>query len=132
MKLKRAKVGIAVAVVIVGASFVAIATKSLPDAGIFCDLHGLTDTQREEQRALRQKLDAAVAERHELADGFSFRVATDRMSGEELMRWVGLERHCCPFLRFDIEMEPHQGATWLRLTGGPGVKEFILAEMARG
>jgi hypothetical protein len=132
MKLTHAKFGIAVAGMVVGASLVAIATKSPPDGGIFCNLHGLTDAQREEQRMLRQKLDAAVQEQHELADGFSFRVATDRMSGEELMRWVGLERVCCPFLRFDIEMEPHQGATWLRLTGGPGVKEFILTEMARG
>jgi hypothetical protein len=131
MKITRAKVGIGLAAVLVGASLVAIATKSLPDAGIFCDLHGLSDAQRDEQRTLRQKLDAAVSERHELADGYSFRVATDRMSGEELMHWVGLERRCCPFLRFEIEMEPHQGATFLRLTGGPGVKEFIQAEMGQ-
>jgi hypothetical protein len=129
MRLTRAKVSIGIGALALGASFAAFAMKSTGDAGIFCDLHGLTESQREEQRALRGKLEGAIAEQHELADGFAYRLATDRMSGEELMRWIGLERRCCPFLRFEVEMEPHAGATWFRLTGGPGVKEFIRAEM---
>jgi hypothetical protein len=46
-----------------------------------------------------------------------------------LMRWIDLERRCCPFLRFVVEIEPDHGPTWLRLTGGPGVKDFPRAEV---
>lgn len=37
----------------------------------------------------------------------------------------GLERLCCPFLRFLVEVEPNSGPLWMRLTGREGAKEFL-------
>ena len=42
-----------------------------------------------------------------------------------IAEWIGLERACCPFLRFALDVEPNIGAVWLRLTGTARVKEFI-------
>ncbi|MBA2392489.1 MAG: hypothetical protein H0V70_07050 [Ktedonobacteraceae bacterium] len=39
--------------------------------------------------------------------------------------YIANERLCCPFLHFTVEIEPHGGPFWLRLTGGEGVKEYI-------
>jgi hypothetical protein len=46
-----------------------------------------------------------------------------------LAEWVRLERKCCPFFTFAIEVEGVTGATWLTLSGPPGVKEFIRLEL---
>jgi hypothetical protein len=43
--------------------------------------------------------------------------------------WVALERRCCPFFGFAIEVEPDGGPIWLSLTGDEGVKDFIRLEI---
>jgi len=43
--------------------------------------------------------------------------------------FISLERLCCPFLRFSLEVEPEGGPIWLRLTGREGVKAFIREEV---
>jgi len=49
--------------------------------------------------------------------------------------WFVLEHACCPFLRLEVILEPVLEGYWLRLSGGPGVKEFLadagLAQSAR-
>jgi hypothetical protein len=44
-------------------------------------------------------------------------------------QFIALERLCCPFFGFGIEVEPEGGAVWLSLTGREGVKPFIMAEI---
>jgi hypothetical protein len=48
----------------------------------------------------------------------------------QLAEWISFERKCCPFFKFEIELEPESGPVWLSLTGRAGVKEFILAAFA--
>jgi hypothetical protein len=43
-------------------------------------------------------------------------------------RWASYERRCCPFFVFELELGPDEGPLWLRVTGGPGIKEFIWSE----
>ena len=38
---------------------------------------------------------------------------------------LSMERLCCPFMRFTIEIEPQQAPFWLHLTGPEGVKDFL-------
>jgi hypothetical protein len=46
----------------------------------------------------------------------------------QLAEWISLERRCCPFLEFALEWKQDDSVS-VRLTGQPGVKEFIAAEM---
>jgi hypothetical protein len=69
----------------------------------------------------------AVQERRELADGYAFRFAPDRLDG--VMRFVVNERRCCPFLEFGITISPADGPVWLRLTGPEGTRAFLEAEL---
>jgi hypothetical protein len=39
------------------------------------------------------------------------------------------DRLCCRFLRHELVSEPYEGMTWLRLTGEPGVKDFIRTDV---
>ena len=46
-----------------------------------------------------------------------------------LAEFVSLERRCCPFLTFAIELDAEGGGLWLRMTGPAGVKEFLTLEL---
>ena len=43
----------------------------------------------------------------------------------ELAQLVSLERRCCPFLRFNIRVEPGNGPVWLEISGPRGTKDFL-------
>jgi hypothetical protein len=45
-------------------------------------------------------------------------------------RFIANERKCCPFLHIEVEIAPGAGPMWLRLTGPPGTRELIEAELA--
>jgi hypothetical protein len=64
----------------------------------------------------------------EPSDGFGFRLAADPALFQQAAEWISLERRCCPFVRFALEWRVDE-SVWVRLTGGPGVKEVIAAEM---
>ena len=95
-----------------------------PGPPIACDLSAIPAEARPRHASLLRSLAAKTRERRELGDGFAFRFDTDSGTLTELAEWIGLERRCCPFLRFTIDVEPG-GALWLRLTGDGGVKAFV-------
>lgn len=48
---------------------------------------------------------------------------------ERVLEFVRLERQCCPFVRFEIAIEPNDGPATLRLCGGDDVKQFVRTEL---
>ena len=64
-----------------------------------------------------------------LPDGVALRFApaADRLAA--LAAFVDLERRCCAFLRFRLTVEPGEGPIWLELTGPPGTRDFLAAEL---
>jgi len=94
---------------------------------IACDLGAFSAAQRERHSALLGRLTGSVLDTQELRDGYAYRFAPEARTLAELGEWISLERACCPFLRFSLEVEPNRGPVWLRLTGSPAVKEFVAA-----
>ena len=89
-----------------------------------CNVDALTPAQRRRSGALLEGLSAAIVETVELTDGYAFRYEPE-VSLEEIGAWLALERMCCPFFRFQLEVDGAAGPVWLRLTGPAGVKEFL-------
>ena len=86
---------------------------------------------RERRAAVRQALETAPFEqRTELPDGYLFRFTSEAGLIERLATFVELERGCCPFLTFAIEVSENHGPVALRLTGPPGTKEFLGGALA--
>jgi hypothetical protein len=79
--------------------------------------------------ATARQLFRAVIDVRELPDGYAFRLPNDADTLRKAAEFVSLERLCCPFLGFALEVEPKGGPVWLRLTGREGVKEFIREEV---
>jgi hypothetical protein len=83
--------------------------------------------RRAHQELIRRLVSDAVQSLTELPDGVAFRFAADAF--DAVVRFLALERLCCPFLTFTLEITPARGALWLRLTGPEGVTEFLQAEL---
>lgn len=95
---------------------------------IACDMTVLSGAQREGHLALSRELFSNRKEIRELSNGYEI-----RLDGPNAIlkaaEFVALEKLCCPFLNFSIEVEVENGPVWLRLTGREGVKEFIREEI---
>ena len=65
-----------------------------------------------------------------LPDGVALRFAPQPDRLATLATFIDLERRCCAFLHFRLTVEPGgAGAIWLELTGPPGTREFLAAEL---
>jgi hypothetical protein len=64
-----------------------------------------------------------------LPDGVALRFAAGPESLAMLATFIDLERRCCAFLRFQLTVEAGDGPVWLTLTGRPGTRAFLEAEL---
>jgi hypothetical protein len=92
----------------------------------------LDASQRERQHLLMKRFRAALQETESLGDGYAFRLPADTATILDVAEFITIERLCCPFLRFELEIGPAGSPAWLRLTGRAGVKEFIETEFGAG
>ncbi len=67
----------------------------------------------------------AVQEVRELPDGYAFRLPGDSAMLMTIAEDLTIERLCCPFLRFTLDLEPAGGPIWLSFTGPEGTKAFL-------
>jgi hypothetical protein len=96
---------------------------------IVCDLNALTPEEHDRRQIVLGVIARTIIGRSD-ANGFELSFDAARLDLAALGEWIALERRCCPFLHFRLDIEP-AGKTALALTGGPGVKEFLRAEMSR-
>jgi arsenate reductase len=95
-----------------------------------CDMSALLPDQRQSHLANSRELFSQIQEVRELPHGYGFRLATGPDLLVKMAEFVSLEKLCCPFLHFSIEVEPDDGPVWLHLTGREGVKAFIREEIS--
>ena len=94
-----------------------------------CDLLAFDAAERDRHRELLQRLRTDESEVIEFQDGYRFRMNGGRVSFRDAAEWVDLERRCCPFLVFDLQIEGGQNAFTLSVSGPAGVKHFIDSEL---
>jgi hypothetical protein len=94
-----------------------------------CDMTAIAPEKRGAHLASIDKLFRSVEFVRELPSGYAFRLPNDSENLLRASEFVALERLCCPFFGFAIEVEPEGGPMWLSLTGREGVKPFIMAEI---
>ena len=93
-----------------------------------CRLDALSSAERARHAELTARLIASARRVDGLPDGWALSFDGGPDAGW-LIEWMARERRCCPFLDFDIDLgEPGEPAV-LRLTGAPGVRDFIAAEL---
>ncbi|MBZ0290446.1 MAG: hypothetical protein K8I30_22665 [Anaerolineae bacterium] len=101
-------------------------TTPTDDLPIVCDPSGITAEQS--KRWLEEivpQVYKAVQEIRELPDGYAWRLPGETNILMLLAEDLSIERLCCPFLRYTLEIEPGRGDFWLSMTGGEGAKDFL-------
>ena len=90
-----------------------------------CNLKAFTPEERQRWRALIDQTTGAVMSARELPDGYALHLDTRKVSLLQAAEWIALERRCCPFFDFQLDVHGEDGAVWLALKGREGVKQFI-------
>ena len=106
-----------------------ILVKHQPPSPLACDMTAIPPEQRQAHLATSHELFSQMEEFRELSNGYEFRFTSGSSVLAKLAEFISLEKHCCPFLGFVMEVEPEGGPVWLRLTGREGVKAFIREEI---
>jgi len=99
------------------------------ESPIACDMSALAPGLRAQHVATGGQVFRAVSEIRELPDGYAFRLPAESDAFLKAAEFISLEKLCCPFLGFAMEVEAEGGPVWLRLTGREGVKAFIREEV---
>jgi hypothetical protein len=86
----------------------------------------LNDAAFQQRRAdLLNTFRGGLLETKELEDGYAYRFPSDANWISQMAQLITFERECCPFLCFNLRLEPANGPLWLELTGPPGTREFL-------
>ena len=101
------------------------ASAEVTSPAIACDITSIATAERPRYNELVNRLRLAVRNRSELPDGYAFQLRPDRITLLELGEWMNLERRCCPFLIFQLELKGADGASLLTLRGPAGSKEVL-------
>jgi hypothetical protein len=110
---------------LIAASFTATLLASA-ETPLACNLKALTAEERKAHKDRTERL-FKTAKVSPIKSGYA--VAFPATLWSEAALWVELERKCCPFLRFQLESAPEGQGVVMRLTGGPGVKQFLADEL---
>ena len=90
-----------------------------------CNTGVFSARQQSRHRELVASLHGRVYAVEELPDGYAFRFSSETEVCQDVMEFANLERLCCPFLEFRLEVAPNQETLSLSLTGPPGAKEIV-------
>jgi hypothetical protein len=101
---------------------------TMSESPIACNLTALNAEQRKRHTALSKELRTNVKDIKELPDGYALQLPSDEATVQATAEWIVLERRCCPFLKFGMEVGREGGPLVLRLTGREGVKRFLKLE----
>ena len=96
------------------------------ESSFACDRTALNPEQRKRHfDELGPKLRSLVLDIRELTNGYEFKFSGDRQTFQLIGEWTAGEHVCCPFFDIELRLEGEGGATWIRLMGRPGTKDFI-------
>ncbi|HEX8844246.1 MAG TPA: hypothetical protein VF791_06365 [Pyrinomonadaceae bacterium] len=102
---------------------------ALKESPFACDMGAIEPEKRGVHLTTISQLFQKVLSVRELNNGYAFQLPGEPGALVHAAEFIELERLCCPFFGFNLEVEAEGGSLWLSLTGRPGVKPFILAEI---
>lgn len=94
-----------------------------------CNAHAFDAQQRVRYGELKRALVPRAARITDLENGLEIAHQADAGTIIELTEFATLERLCCPFLTFNLEIAPNQAGSKLTLTGPDGTAAFLRYEL---
>jgi len=97
---------------------------------LVCNIQAISAVQRPRYDDLVSRLRAAMRDRRELLDGYTYSLDSVKITLQEVSEWIAMERLCCPFLIF--QLEESDGALRLMMRGPEGTKAILQQEFPAG
>ncbi len=94
-----------------------------------CNANAFDAQQRVRYGELKRALLPRAVQITDLESGIAFSHEADARTILELAEFATLERLCCPFLTFNLEITPNQAGSKLTLTGPDGTAAFLRHEL---
>jgi hypothetical protein len=104
---------------------------SMKEQPIACNLFGLNAAERQRQKELRNQIFSGTPTLRELKDGYAVGLPSTKENILAVAEFISLERVCCSFFHFDLEVGQSDEPLWFRITGENGVKEFLKTELMK-
>ena len=88
----------------------------------------LTSAELQDRIALlRTEIFPNLTKKEELAEGFIYYFEDEGDLAVKILEFIGKEKQCCPFFKFDFSILPFKKGLALQISGSAGVKEFLLS-----
>jgi hypothetical protein len=108
-------------------SLVCVGVCAAADVPLACNLKAISASERPRYNDLVKRLRVAVQDRRELPDGYAYKLDTKKITLPEVAEWITMERLCCPFLTFQLDVKG-SGDSQLTLRGPAGAKSILREE----
>jgi hypothetical protein len=97
-----------------------------------CERSALTAADRKRHfDELGPALSGMIKNVRELRDGYEFEFPADPATFRLVAEWAAGEHLCCPFFDINLRQERETGSFRMGLSGRPGIKQFIEADLAK-
>jgi hypothetical protein len=93
-----------------------------------CNLNAIPAAERLRYQELVNRIRAALRERSEISNGYTFTLDSEAVTLPEAAEWISMERLCCPFLTLQLSASGQQPHWILTLTGPEDVKPLLDVE----
>jgi hypothetical protein len=97
---------------------------------LVCNIQAISAVQRPQYDDLVSRLRSAMRDRSGLPDGYSYSLDSAKITLPEVSEWITMERVCCPFLIFQLEVAGE--GSRLAMRGPEGVKALLEGEFPNG
>lgn len=104
--------------------------QSASSSSLVCNLGALEPEQRRQHMNTIQEVFGAAKAIQGLPNGIALQFSNESPLVVRIADFIAAEQRCCPFLKFDLRVEPARRRATLSLTGGRGVKSFLKSEFA--
>lgn len=86
----------------------------------------LTSAELQDRIALlRTEIFPKLTKKVELEEGYIYYFADEGDLAIKILEFIGKEKQCCPFFKFDFSILPFEKGLALQISGSAGVKEFL-------
>ena len=76
---------------------------------------------------LKKDIFPRITKKTELEEGFIYYFDDKEDLAEKILEFIGKEKQCCPFFKFDLSVLPFKKGVALQISGSKGAKEFLIA-----
>jgi len=93
------------------------------DGALTCSL--TSDELLERKQELKENIFPHLTKKITLSNGYIYYFEDEPGLAENIMEFIGKEKQCCPFFRFDFSILPFKKGLAFQISGSPAVKEFL-------